>query len=70
MHKEAKLSVQKRNEAGSAACRRLRRQGIVPGNVYGHNMAPLPALPGRLGRAGSRSSPAASASSIWKSTAR
>ncbi len=42
MHKEAKLSVQKRNEAGSAACRRLRRQGIVPGNVYGHNLPPLP----------------------------
>lgn len=42
MHKEAKLSVQKREQAGSAACRRLRRDGIVPGNVYGHNMPPQP----------------------------
>jgi large subunit ribosomal protein L25 len=36
MHKEAKLVVQPRKESGSAACRRLRRAGIVPGNVYGH----------------------------------
>lgn len=37
MHKEAKLVVQKRTQSGSAACRRLRWAGIVPGNVYGHN---------------------------------
>ena len=41
MHKEAKLSVQKRTQAGSAACRRLRRDGLVPGNVYGHHSTPV-----------------------------
>ncbi len=39
MHKEARLVVQKRSQSGSAACRRLRAAGIVPGNVYGHNAA-------------------------------
>lgn len=36
MHKEAKLVVKQRSESGSAACRRLRQAGLVPGNVYGH----------------------------------
>lgn len=39
MHKEAKLVVKQRKESGSAACRRLRQAGIVPGNVYGHQTA-------------------------------
>lgn len=42
MAREAKLVVQKRSETGSAACRRLRNQGLVPGNIYGHNAAPEP----------------------------
>lgn len=47
MHKEAKLVVQKRQQSGSAACRRLRRAGIVPGNIYGHNAPPVPvSVPG------------------------
>lgn len=37
MHKEAKIVVNHRNHSGSAACRRLRLAGIIPGNVYGHN---------------------------------
>jgi large subunit ribosomal protein L25 len=41
MHKEAKLVAEKRTESGSAACRRLRQAGIVPGNVYGHKTAPV-----------------------------
>lgn len=40
MSKEAKLVVEPRTELGSAACRRLREQGLVPGNVYGHNAPP------------------------------
>lgn len=37
MHKEARIVVKKRTSAGTAACRRLRSAGVVPGNVYGHN---------------------------------
>jgi len=37
MSKEAKLVVEPRAELGSAACRRLRKRGLVPGNVYGHD---------------------------------
>lgn len=40
MSKEAKLVVQLRSEKGSAACRRLRWNGQVPGNIYGHGAAP------------------------------
>lgn len=36
MSKEVKLVAEPRTERGSAACRRLRWQGLVPGNVYGH----------------------------------
>jgi large subunit ribosomal protein L25 len=31
-----KLSVKKRSQHGSRECRRLRDQGLVPGNIYGH----------------------------------
>lgn len=41
MSQEAKLVVEPRTELGSANCRRLRKRGMVPGNVYGHNAAPL-----------------------------
>jgi len=41
MSKEAKLVVEPRTELGSAACRRLRERGFVPGNVYGHNAPPI-----------------------------
>jgi large subunit ribosomal protein L25 len=40
MSKEAKLVVKVRAENGSAACRRLRWSGQVPGNIYGHNAPP------------------------------
>lgn len=42
MHKEAKLVVQPRSESGTAACRRLRQRGLVPGNVYGHKPEAVP----------------------------
>ena len=32
----SKLVAEKRVELGTAACRRLRRQGIIPGILYGH----------------------------------
>ncbi len=38
---EMKLSVAKRSELGSAACRRLRREGRIPGVVYGHQQDPI-----------------------------
>ncbi|GIX03256.1 MAG: 50S ribosomal protein L25 [Planctomycetaceae bacterium] len=38
--KLSKLAVEKRSGLGSRACRRLRAQGLVPGNVYGHEAAP------------------------------
>ena len=41
MSNEAKLVVEPRTEMGSAACRRLRKRGLVPGNVYGHNADPI-----------------------------
>ncbi len=41
MSNEAKLVVEPRTEMGSAACRRLRNRGLVPGNVYGHNADPV-----------------------------
>lgn len=36
-----KLSVNKRSENGSLQCRRLRQQGFVPGNIYGHKQDPV-----------------------------
>jgi large subunit ribosomal protein L25 len=44
MSKEAKLVVEPRSEMGSAACRRLREKGLVPGNVYGHNAPATPVV--------------------------
>ncbi|MBM4074522.1 MAG: 50S ribosomal protein L25, partial [Planctomycetes bacterium] len=44
MSKEAKLVVQPRTEMGTAACRRLRNRGLVPGNVYGHKSDPKPVV--------------------------
>ena len=41
MSKEVKLVVEPRTEMGSANCRRLRKRGLVPGNVYGHNAAAM-----------------------------
>ena len=40
MSKEAKLVVKMRTEIGSAACRRLRWSGQIPGSIYGHNAPP------------------------------
>jgi large subunit ribosomal protein L25 len=36
-----KLSANRRKELGTTACRRLRRSGLVPGNIYGHGQEPL-----------------------------
>jgi large subunit ribosomal protein L25 len=36
-----KLAVKRRPEQGSLQCRKLRRDGIVPGNVYGHKQDPV-----------------------------
>lgn len=37
-----KLAVQKRSQHGSIQCRKLRQNGIVPGNIYGHKQAAVP----------------------------
>jgi len=37
-----KLAVKKRSEQGSRDCRRLRDQGLIPGNMYGHKQAAVP----------------------------
>ena len=36
------LKVEKRSEKGSATCRRLRREGRVPGVIYGHKEDTIP----------------------------
>src|SRR5580698_125185 len=38
---EMKLSVAKRTQLGSTACRRMRREGRIPGVVYGHQQDPI-----------------------------
>lgn len=38
---EMKLSVAKRTQQGTTACRRLRREGRIPGVVYGHQKDPI-----------------------------
>jgi large subunit ribosomal protein L25 len=38
---EMKLSVLKRTHLGSTACRRMRREGRIPGVVYGHQVEPI-----------------------------
>lgn len=40
MSTEVKLPTEPRTEFGSKSCRRLRLQGLIPGNVYGHEDAP------------------------------
>jgi len=42
MHTEAKLVGEVRTTLGSLACRRLRRSGRIPGNLYGHGQEPVP----------------------------
>lgn len=37
-----KLSVKKRSQHGSRECRRLRNEGQVPGNIYGHKQEAIP----------------------------
>lgn len=37
-----KLSVKRRSQHGSRECRRLRSQGLVPGNIYGHKQEAIP----------------------------
>jgi large subunit ribosomal protein L25 len=37
-----KLVVKRRAEHGSRACRRLRDQGFIPGNIYGHKQDNVP----------------------------
>jgi large subunit ribosomal protein L25 len=37
-----KLAVKRRNEKGSRECRRLRDEGLVPGNMYGHKQEAVP----------------------------
>ena len=39
---ESTIKAQKRDKFGTAHCRRLRRQNIIPGNLYGHRQDPLP----------------------------
>ncbi|MGY0058972.1 50S ribosomal protein L25/general stress protein Ctc [Streptomyces sp. LZ34] len=38
---EVKLSAKSRNEFGKGAARRARREGLVPGVVYGHGTEPV-----------------------------
>lgn len=33
---DVKITVQSREKTGTSECRRLRRQGLVPGNIYGN----------------------------------
>ncbi len=54
-----KLAVTKRSQHGSRACCRLREQGLIPGNIYGHKQDAIPlSVPGaelvHLIRAGAR----------------
>ena len=37
-----KLAVKRRTQTGSRQCRRLRDQGLVPGNLYGHKQETVP----------------------------
>jgi large subunit ribosomal protein L25 len=41
MSTATKVSAQKRDKSGSAHCNRLRLQGIVPANIYGHGEEPV-----------------------------
>src|SRR5690242_10831707 len=37
---EVKLAAESRSRMGKAECRRMRREGKIPANVYGHNEPP------------------------------
>ncbi len=41
MAKVVTLNAEKRTEMGTTACRRLRRQGMIPANIYGHEIDPV-----------------------------
>ncbi|MCA9114543.1 MAG: 50S ribosomal protein L25 [Planctomycetaceae bacterium] len=42
MANEPTLVAEKRERTGSAECRRLRREGMTPGNLYGHGITGIP----------------------------
>jgi large subunit ribosomal protein L25 len=42
MAEQSTLEVKSRSERGTRACRKLRKQGQVPGNIYGHTEDPVP----------------------------
>ncbi len=37
-----RIPANRRSEQGTTACRRLRRQGLIPANVYGHKQEAVP----------------------------
>nr|WP_289095659.1 50S ribosomal protein L25 [uncultured Halomonas sp.] len=41
MAQEQTLVAEKRTKTGTSECRRLRRNGIIPGNLYGHGQDPV-----------------------------
>jgi large subunit ribosomal protein L25 len=41
MANEPTLVAEKRERTGTAECRRLRREGMTPGNLYGHGIEPV-----------------------------
>jgi len=41
MSVESKIVASRRADLGSRACRRLRQEGSIPGNVYGHKQVPV-----------------------------
>lgn len=48
MSEALKLAAAPRSERGSTQCRRLRKQGQVPGNIYGHHQDPVPVTAPRV----------------------
>lgn len=41
MSDEITILADRRTETGTTACRRIRKQGRIPANMYGHNLAPV-----------------------------
>ena len=41
MAQDQTLVAEKRTKTGTSECRRLRRIGLVPGNLYGHGQDPV-----------------------------
>ena len=41
MAQDQTLVAEKRTKTGTSECRRLRRQGQIPGNLYGHGQDPV-----------------------------